>query len=111
LETVLIQIPAELYTAIYACHGEETSTAIKEHLNQLLGSNTGGTPPNNVRTQHFMRPGEGTITGRVWEIADQLVEETGSAERDAVVMACMDEGIKINTANTQYSHWKKAIWG
>jgi hypothetical protein len=77
-------------------------------LEQLL--HEGGAKSQST-TKHSARPGQGTITGRVWEIADELVAKTGSAERDAVVTACVTEGINVNTANTQYSHWKKEIWG
>jgi hypothetical protein len=44
----------------------------------------------------------------VWEIADRILKETGTANREAVTKACMQEGININTASTQYSYWRKA---
>lgn len=109
METVLIQIPAELYTAIYARHTESTSVAITECLQSLLDDNESQSASTGV--EHFMRPGEGTKTGRVWEIADQLLKETGEMDRTTVVTACIDEGINMNTASTQYSHWKKATKG
>lgn len=106
METVLIQIPAELYTTIYARHGEETSNAITECLQSLLDDNESQSGTTGV--EHFMRPGKDTITGRVWDIADQLLQETGEMDRAAVVTACIKEGLNMNTANTQYSHWKNA---
>jgi hypothetical protein len=56
----------------------------------------------------YPRPRIGTITGRVWEIADQIQKQSGKTEREAVIKACMGEGININTASTQFSYWKKA---
>ena len=107
METVSIQIPAELYTAIYARYAETTSEAINKCLQTLLDDNESQSASTSV--EHFMRPGKGTITGRVWEIADQLLQETGEMDRAAVVTACIEEGLNMNTANTQYTHWKNAI--
>lgn len=106
METVSIQIPAELYTAIYSRYADATSTTITECLQSLLVDNESQSVATGV--EHFMRPGKGTITGRVWEIADQLLQETGEMDRTAVVTACINEGINMNTASTQFSHWKNA---
>lgn len=106
METVSIQIPAELYTAIYARYEETTSTTINECLQSLLVDNESQSVATGV--EHFMRPGKDTITGRVWEIADQLFKDTGMMDRTAVVTACIKEDINMNTASTQFSHWKNA---
>lgn len=53
------------------------------------------------------RPGPDTKTRRVWDIADQLTEETGRrAQRAEVVSRFVAEGGNANTASTQYHHWK-----
>jgi hypothetical protein len=78
-------------------------------LEQLLSQAQATSIGTVASTQHFMRPGQGTITGRVWEIADQLYADTGEMNREAVVTACMEEGIKLNTASTQFSQWKNAV--
>ncbi len=53
------------------------------------------------------RPGPGTRTGRVWEIADERTRETGCrAKRADVIECCVAEGINRNTASTQYQHWR-----
>ena len=108
METVHVKIPAELYTAIYAHYEEETSGAISGCLKQLVDSNAPEMQSHMEGTSQYPRPGSGTITGRVWEIADRLFEETGKADRSAVVEACLRERININTASTQYSYWKKS---
>ena len=108
METVSIQIAAELYTAIYTQHKDSTSEVIAECLRSLLDDSQPDSSSSDVGVEHFMRPGKGTITGRVWEIADQLLNETGEMDRNAVVKACMEENINMNTASTQYSHWKNA---
>ena len=108
METVSVQILSSLFVEIYARHGEETSNTINDCLNRLLEENKFDLNPKND-SPHFMRPGEGTITGRVWEIADQLFEKTGEADRVAVVKACDEEDINMNTASTQFSHWKNAM--
>ena len=54
------------------------------------------------------RPGEGTLTGRVWEIADALGETLErEPSRSEVVEKCVAEGLNVNTAHTQFSLWRK----
>ena len=58
--------------------------------------------------QHTLRPGSGTRTRRVWEIADELsVQGQSRAKREAVVRKYVAEGGNEGTANTQYQQWKK----
>lgn len=101
METVSIGIPSALYAEIYAKFGEEAGTRIVDCLHALLEAREQST------SSRYRRPRSGTITGRVWEIADEQMHESGSASREAVVIACVSEGINVNTANTQYSHWLK----
>lgn len=55
------------------------------------------------------RPGPGTKTGRVWEIADELTREKGRrAARQEVMARYTAENGNSNTAHTQYQYWK--IW-
>ena len=107
METVSVQIPAALYAAIYARHEEETGDAISGCLNRLLVPDVTEPSPPREGGPQYARPGKNTITGRVWEIADQL-RKAGAADRESVVRACVAAGINVNTANTQYSHWKKS---
>ena len=54
------------------------------------------------------RPTNGTQTGRVWELADQLSSKLGrKAKRQEVMDAYAREGGNANTASTQYSQWNK----
>lgn len=53
------------------------------------------------------RPASGTVTGRVWDIADEITRATGRpATRAAVVKQAQAEGGNYNTASTQYHHWR-----
>jgi len=104
MERISIQLPAALYTALYTRYEEDTGDAIEECLRQLLGSSEIRPVSGRRGTATNPRPGAGTITGKVWDIADQLLEQTGSADRDSVMKACINVGININTANTQYSY-------
>lgn len=107
MENVLIQIPGHIYAEIYAQHGDRTSQTIATWLSEKLReenaeSITGG----SSGSLRYPRPSQGTKTGRVWEIADELLARDGKAPREAVIRACMDEGLNVNTASTQYSYWK-----
>lgn len=108
-ETIAITIPAALYAAIYAVHGEASSEAITRCLSQLVNTEAPShflpAATNNIT---YTRPKPGTITGRVWSIADQVEREVGMATRDAVVASALEQGINVNTASTQFSHWKKS---
>lgn len=54
------------------------------------------------------RPQPGTLTGRVWEIADAITREKGRrAERREVIERYVAENGNRNTAGTQYQYWKK----
>ena len=54
------------------------------------------------------RPHPGTLTGRVWEIADEITREKGRrAERREVIERYIAENGNRNTAGTQYQYWKK----
>lgn len=55
------------------------------------------------------RPGPGTITGRVWSMADELSVEGRPASRWEVVEKASAEGINLSTAHTQYGRWRKAM--
>ena len=110
METVFIQIPADLFGKIYAQYKDETADAINNCLSRLLHSGRSEyAAPERDRPQYqFAQRPKGEKTGKVWEIADRL-ESAGNADRESVVKACVEqEEINPNTANTQYSHWKKA---
>ncbi len=108
MESIYIELPAALYTSIYGRYREGTSAAITECLSQLLDAEASEETRIQKGRLQNPRPGTGTKTGRVWEIADRILKETGTANREAVAKACMQEGININTASTQYSYWRKA---
>lgn len=63
------------------------------------------------------RPKGTSVTGRVWEIADECLAKTGLTAaqvsdwkpiRAAIMTACEAEGIHSATGATQYSKWKGA---
>ena len=52
------------------------------------------------------RPGQGTITGKVWDLADEVTKTSGSkATRKAVLEAGRVLGINDSTILTQYQKW------
>ena len=56
------------------------------------------------------RPSHGTLTSRVWEIADQISHQAGRrATSKEVIDAFVREGGNANTAATQFQAWKKAF--
>lgn len=110
METVSVQIPADLFSAIYARYQEETSEEINRCLKRLLNSAVSEPTSRQVEGPRYSRPRDSTRpTGRVWEIADRLSKNGSAADRGSVVTACVEAGININTANTQYSHWRKSV--
>lgn len=108
MEVISIQIPASLYTSIYERYGEETNGTIRMFLSQLVDKADLSPQLRGDATYQYPRPKRGTITGRVWEIADEIRRVSGDADREAVIRACMDEDINVNTASTQFSYWRKA---
>lgn len=54
------------------------------------------------------RPSRGA-TLRVWEIADEVLEEVGSVDRALIIQRCVDAGVNKSTASTQFSRWQKQI--
>jgi bifunctional DNA-binding transcriptional regulator/antitoxin component of YhaV-PrlF toxin-antitoxin module len=62
-----------------------------------------------VRAATEKRPQSGSVTARVWEIADELKRRTGRLPGGREVAdAFVAEGGNAGTAFTQYSRWKKA---
>ena len=60
------------------------------------------------RATAHARPQPGTLTGRVWELADEITREKGRrAERREVIERYVAENGNRNTAGTQYQYWKK----
>lgn len=54
------------------------------------------------------RPSAGSITERVWELADELQAALGKVpSRSEVIAKGLSEGINENTLQTQYSHWRR----
>lgn len=63
-------------------------------------------------THHAWRPAEGTKTGRVWEIADELQARLGRLPRvSEVSSAYAAEGGHPGTGQVQYYAWKNARRG
>lgn len=58
--------------------------------------------------QNPLRPRSGDSL-RVWEIADQLTEETGrKAQRRHVLKKAVEQGINERTASKQFNDWQNA---
>ena len=108
MEAISIHIPGELYASLFERFGESTTATITAHLAGLVDRKRTTEPQVAEVITAYSRPGVGTITGRIWEIADRIQKQSGQADREAVIKACMAEGININTASTQFSYWRKA---
>lgn len=53
------------------------------------------------------RPKDGSKTGRVWEIADDITKTSKmAATRDAVIKIAEAEGIPLATVATQFQRWR-----
>lgn len=59
------------------------------------------------------RPKEGTSTGKVWSIADEVRAEmpdlTGKDLRAEINKRCTEAGVNAGTVNVQYGKWKSSV--
>lgn len=108
MEVIAVQIPASLYAALFQRYGDATSSMIATHLVDLLEGEALDKPRSHEIPSGYPRPRAGTITGRVWQIADEIQEKYGRVDRETVIKACIKAGINVNTASTQFSYWRKA---
>jgi len=66
------------------------------------------TPSGKPRRGKVIRPGAGTMTGTVWDIADRLSNLPGKpAKRRDVLAACKRANIQEVTASNQFTRWRK----
>lgn len=64
--------------------------------------------PKQPNQNGVTRPKDGTATGRVWQIADELSANKGEpAARSDVMAAGKAEGLNEATIATQYGRWRK----
>lgn len=108
MEQVAVTIPARIYVTLYEHYGDQTSALIASWIEERAQSLGNGLAHDAGQQLRYPRPGSGTKTGRVWEIADAIEHEKGSASREDVIRACLHEGLNVNTASTQYSYWKSS---
>lgn len=85
------QLPHVLCYFLFSDSFEPFTAKDKEKIARAVAQSR-GIPP---------RPGKGTITERVWSIADSM---HGAARRDVIEM-CVQKGINVNTARKQYRDW------
>lgn len=58
------------------------------------------------QTSPYHRPSKGSVTERVWQVADEITARNGrKARRKDVIEAFVAEGGNANTASTQYYYW------
>ena len=104
---VTIQVPSDLYVLLYQLFGAKTHEVIEQHLRKLVQRES---PKHSLTGEGHgptARPKPHTIGGQVWQIADELFEDTGvTPERGELLAQCIAININNNTANTQFSHWK-----
>lgn len=74
---------------------------------------SGQSPRQSTTTQQpLKRPAEGTTTGQVWDIADEVLKTSdyglgSQLLRHDIITTCEQRGIHPSTAATQYSKWKR----
>jgi len=54
-----------------------------------------------------VRPREGSVNRKVWDISDGLYEEGSPKLRKAVLDKCKEEGIKPSTASVEHCMWRR----
>lgn len=60
-----------------------------------------------IRQNGYTRPKDGSTTGRVWAIADEISKKAGQpAERKAVLEQAVAENLNPSMAASQYSRWR-----
>jgi hypothetical protein len=66
--------------------------------------------PRDPFTGPSSRPKEGSTTGKVWDIADELFVTIKDDKqlRKAVIERCTKEGINSSTTSVQFGKWKSA---
>lgn len=63
--------------------------------------------PTSAGDSPYQRPGPGTKTGLVWDIADAMVTELGRPPtRQEIIQRAIAAGTNTNTAGTQSSRWR-----
>ena len=61
-----------------------------------------------IQQNGVTRPKDGTTTGRVWAISDEISAKKGEpADRKTVIEQVVAEGINASTGATQYGKWRK----
>lgn len=69
---------------------------------------TTASAPRHQNQNGVTRPASGTVTGRVWDFADELQRMMGRPPSRSEVMAKgAAAGINDNTVHTQYGHWRR----
>lgn len=62
---------------------------------------------SRVVKNEYVRPGDGTKTGKVWNIADSLKSKLGRCPTRGEVLAVAKTGkLNLQMASTQYGRWR-----
>ena len=113
MNQVSIQIPSELFCAIYSIFQGSTQKVITDALQNLVNENL---PVGNFKEGHTVNieipwPNSNTKEYRVWKICQEILAEYNGLltanHKELVIQRCSQQGIHINTANTNYSNWKR----
>lgn len=82
----------------------------KEPTTEPTPERKGRKPAQSGEPRPLKRPKEGSATGKVWDIADELnAKEDAIPSRQDVIDAATAAGINSSTASTQYGKWKKHL--
>ena len=81
--------------------------AKKPEAEATTGETKEATPKvEREKRNNVTKPAAGTVTGRVWEVADEVSRAQGRPALRGEVMAILDaEGVSKGTIATQYGKW------
>lgn len=85
------------------CDYPEDTTSLAE-LEEALARIKADAP--EPASHHKSRQKGESTTARIWALAEGLTANKILAERQAVIQACLAEGINPATASTQFGKWK-----
>ena len=87
--------------------GANAGHATEANMDRLDGAGAAAPKPEKIQAHGVTRPADGTSTGRVWAISDELSKAAGKPiERKAVMEKGVSEGLNPATIATQYGKWR-----
>ncbi|HMY28217.1 MAG TPA: hypothetical protein PK211_04490 [Agitococcus sp.] len=121
---VNVTIPTSLFVKLYKKYGEDLEQEIITALSKLVSLDSSSfleEEPEDDFYENRQNRGRGNLTGgwpsqhttgyNVWRICESILAEDNQVlradHRERVLERCQYEDIKLNTASTMYSGWRK----